>query len=124
MTDQQETDRHPSNEVPKRASAMRFLVPTLIALSGVAALVYLNRPKPVEYKPGPEDVPKVKTVAEIKNNIANLKAVKNIPPGEKERIIGFLNIELERAKARESGEPVGPSQPNPSDAGPPGPQGR
>lgn len=123
MTDQQMINQQPSTPMtpkPTQASTLRLLIPALVALSGVAVFVYATRPKPAVYTPGPDDIPKVKTVAEIENNIKTLKGIKNIPPGEKKRIIGFLNIELANAKAREGGEPMPPSQPNPP--APPGPK--
>lgn len=110
MTEQQSSP--PVATTPARSS-LRLLIPTMVALSGVAAFVYLTQPKPAVYVPGPDDVQKVKSAAEVQKNIETVKASENIPPGEKGRILGFLNMELQQAKAREKGEPVPPMQANP-----------
>ena len=115
MTDQQTTNQESSTPVRATstpASSMRLLVPALIVLSGVAVFVYATRPKPAVYVPGPDEVVKVKTAAEIQKNIETVKASKNIPAGEKGRVLGFLGVELEQAKARESGGTEPPSQSN------------
>ena len=88
----------------------------------VAVVVFLTRPKP-PVVPSPPPQP-VKTVSDVQKQIDQVNASTNVPPGEKARILGFLNRELEQAKARERGEPVplgGPNPPAPSGSSrPPG----
>jgi|GEM_PF-3394606 hypothetical protein len=83
----------------------------MVVLIILAVIVYATRPKPpvvAESPPRP-----VKTAAEVQKQIDIVKASKTIPPGEKGRILGFLNMSLEQAKAREEGRPVPQGGPNP-----------
>ena len=87
---------------PTKKSSLQYLLIVMVVLAITAVIVYRTLPKPVEYVPSPGDLPKVKSVAEVKANMETIKASNKVPPGEKSRILGFLAVELEQAKAREA----------------------
>ena len=95
-------------------SPLRWLLPMLLVLGVVMAAVWGTRSKEVEiYNPPPSPV---KTIAQIQQQIDSIKGNNRIPKNDKGRILGFMSMEMEQAKARERGDAPPPLSPNPPSA--------
>jgi hypothetical protein len=78
-------------------SPLRWLLPLLLVLGVVMMIVWGTRPKPVAvYEPPPAAT---KTVGQIQEQIEAVKSNPRIPQGDKGRILGFLQGDLQKAKA-------------------------
>lgn len=82
------------------AARLPLLLGTMLVLGGISAFVWLSRPKSDVYEPPPTPP---RTVAQIEGDMAEIRKNKNIPESEKQRILGFLKGDLEKAKQREAG---------------------
>jgi hypothetical protein len=77
----------------------------------LAVVVWATRPQEPVVEASPPKV--LKTVAEVQKQMEAVKANPKIPEGEKGRILGFMNMEMDQAKARERGETAPPMTQNP-----------
>ncbi|MES2460967.1 MAG: hypothetical protein V4671_10315 [Armatimonadota bacterium] len=81
---------------------MRWLLPVMGVLVLLAVVVWATLPKEPVVAASPPQV--VKTVSEVQKQMDLVKGNERIPAGEKSRILGFMQMEMDRAKARERGE--------------------
>jgi hypothetical protein len=94
-----------------KSSALKWMLPLMGVLLVLAGLVWSLQPKEPVVEASP--VQKVKTVAEVQKQMDAIKTNTNIPDGEKGRILGFMKMEMDRAKALERGEAPAPMSQNP-----------
>ena len=106
---------HSPDMAGTRSVPLRWMLPLMAVLMGVALFVWLSRPRPPVVAPEPTPTPKA--AADVQKQIDQVKANTGIPEREKGRILGFLQAELEQAKARERGEKIPLGGPNPTAPG-------
>lgn len=87
---------------PKKSGTLRLLLIGAAVLIVAALMMRVLRPNQAAevYNPPP---PPPKTATEIEQQIKLVQDNKRIPPGEKGRILGFLQSDLEKAKATQTG---------------------
>jgi len=83
----------------KQTKLLPGLIGAMVALTGVAIYVWMNRGVPDSYNPPPV-VPK--TSMEVEQQITKMRTEKDIPEGQRQMVLGLLQGELEKAKQREA----------------------
>lgn len=83
----------------KPRNSLPTMLGALIALAIVAVVVWMNRGVPDGVQPPPV-MPK--SVAQVEKEIASVKADSKLPESNKQRILGFLNQELESSRTYEA----------------------
>lgn len=86
------------------------------ALLLLAGIVWSIQPRESVVEPSPPK--KIKTVLEVQKQMDAVKANTHIPLGEKQRILGFMGMEMNQAKAVERGETPPAFSQNPPAASP------